>query len=649
MIVYRLFMSRRFGSVHVLLALTLLATTGCKEEQGGVKVADLSFQGVKAVTDKQLKSVLATGESSKLPWGERRYFSREQFEADLKRIEAFYADRGYPDARVKSFDVKLNEKQTSVRITVSIAEGEPVTVERVVLEGFDPLPDDHARTLTTRLPLKEGQPLDRALMQASREAALDELKDHGHPYASVRLSEEPGSAPRRAIVRLRAESGPLAHFGPIEIVGNSSVSDAVIRRQLWYNPGESYEQNKVRESQRRLYGLELFQFANIEPIGLEKKSPEVPTRVTVTEGKHRRVDFSVGYGSEEKARGEIDWRHVNFFGGARTAGVLARYSSLDRGVRLNFNQPYVFSPAYTLTATGQSWFTDEPLYDLTTTGGRVALTRQFRRGGGPVLSGLRPSTTLAFTYVNEWQDYTISDEALNDLTFRDELIALGLDPTGLDDGDPGRGRGQLSSLMIDFGRNTTENLLDARRGYFAALHLEQAGRWMQGDFDYYELTAEGRYYISVGNRAVIAVRARAGSIDAWGPQVQRVPFFKRYFLGGATNLRGWGRYEVAPLSGSGLPIGGHTFMNFSTEVRVPVYGNIGAVLFVDGGNVWTNPWDFNVNDMLYDVGPGLRYKTPIGPLRIDLGYQLNPIEGLIVNGEPQTRRFRLHFSIGHAF
>ena len=608
-----------------------------------MKVADLSFTGVEAISEDQLKSILATAESSSLPWGEKRYFSREQFEADLKRIEAFYADRGYPDARVKSFDVSLSEDQSSVDATVNIAEGEPVRVERVVLEGFDPLPDEHEGTLETRLPLKSGQPLDRAVLQASREAALDELRDHGYPYATVAVSEEPGSQEHQAVVTLHAEPGPVAHFGPIEIVGNSSVSDSIVRRQLWFRPGQLYEQNKLRESQRRLYALELFQFVNVEPVGTDDQSAVVGTRVTVTEGKHRRVNFSVGYGSEEKARAEIDWRHVNWFGNARTAGVFARYSSLDRGVRLNFTQPYFFSRFYSLGLTGQSWYTDELHYDLTTVGGRATLTRHFRRGGGPVIGGLRPATTLAVTYVNEWEDYSISNEALADLSFRDELIALGLDPR------TGVGRGQLSSLMLDVGRSTADSLLDARRGYVASVHLEQAGRWLGGDYDFYEVTTEGRYYHALGNRAVIALRGRAGALNAWGPEEVLVPFFKRYFLGGSTNLRGWGRFEVSPLSGSGLPLGGHSFMNFSTELRFPVAGNFGAVLFLDGGNVWTDPWDFNLDDMRYDVGPGIRYNTPIGPLRVDFAYQLNPIEGLLVNGEPQSRRFRVHFSIGHAF
>jgi outer membrane protein assembly factor BamA len=377
-------------------------------------------------------------------------------------------------------------------------------------------------------------------------------------------------------------------------------------------------------------------------VGGDENDPDrVTTRVTVTEGKHRKVNFGAGYGTEEKVRGEVDWRHVNFFGGARTAGVFARYSSLDRGVRLNFRQPYFFSPRYSFGLTGQSWYSDEPAYKLATTGGRATIAREFNRRRSVL--GARQTTTLALTYANEWEDYSISNEALLDLSFRDELIALGLDPR------TGTGRGQLSALMIDAGRNTTENLLDAKKGYVAILHLESAGQWLGGDYDYREASAEVRFYQSIGRLAVAAVRARAGSINSAGDEEVLVPFFKRYFLGGATNLRGWGRYEVSPLSGAGLPIGGHSFVNFSTELRVPIVGNVGGVLFLDGGNVWTDPWDFNLNDMRYDAGAGLRYSTPIGPVRLDVGWQLNPIPGLLVNGEPQKRSLRAHFSIGQAF
>lgn len=500
----------RFGVIGLLLA----GAVACKEGSG-VKVTAFNFSGNKAVKTAQLKSVLATAASAKLPWGPKRYFSREQFEADLKRIVAFYTDRGYPDARVTSFDVKMNADQTSVKITVNISEGEPVTAERIVLEGFENLPDKHRHTLDQLLPLKAGAPLDRALLQASREAALDELRDHGYPYASVRLSEDPGSSEKKRIVTLRADPGTLAHHGDIEISGNATVGENVIRRQLTFKPGDLFRQSRLQESQRKLYSLELFDFANIQPIGTETKPELIPTRVTVTKSKHKKVNFGVGYGTEEKARVEVDWRHVNAFSGAQTVGVHARYSSLDRGVRLTYKEPYIFSPRWSLGVNGQMWHTDEPLFTLDTRGGRLTFTRQFARGGGPVLGG-RPATALALTYANEHEDYTIAPEALEDHQVRTTLIARGLDPR------TGHSSGQRSALIVDASRNTTDNLLDAKRGYIASVHLEQAGRFIGGSYDYYEATTEARNYQKVGSIAVLAVQARVGSIFASGAQDREI-------------------------------------------------------------------------------------------------------------------------------
>ncbi len=191
-------------SVRALLIVVLLAGVAACKEDTGVKVSRFTIKGNHAVTSGQLKAVLATAASSKIPWGPKRYFSREQFEADLKRIVAFYTDRGYPDARITSFDAKLNDAQDSVAITINVSEGQPITVERIELEGFEALPENHRKTLDTQLPLKVGSPLDRALLQASREAVLDELRDHGYPYASVRLSESPGSGERQRVIAFRA-------------------------------------------------------------------------------------------------------------------------------------------------------------------------------------------------------------------------------------------------------------------------------------------------------------------------------------------------------------------------------------------------------------------------------------------------------------
>jgi len=308
--------SRRLAAAAFLLLLTGLA--GCLPGKGAVKVTAVKITGAKSVKAGQIKSVLVTTASSKLPWGAKRYFTREQFEADLKRVVAFYKDRGYPDAKVKSFDVKMNDAQDAVRVTINVEEGQPAVVERMDFHGFDVLPPAHLNELKGRLPLKVGAPLDRALADASRESALDEVKEHGYPYATVRLTDQPGSRDRSHVLTFDATAGTLARYGDIEITGNSSVSDAVVRRQLTIRPGRRFRLSQLQESQRRLYDLETFGLANIEPEIKEGEQPAVvPIRTVLTEGKHRKVNFGAGYGSEEKARVSADWRHVNFFGGAR--------------------------------------------------------------------------------------------------------------------------------------------------------------------------------------------------------------------------------------------------------------------------------------------------------------------------------------------
>src|SRR6059036_1753193 len=182
-------MRRRIAFLLVLLP---LAAGACKEE-GTIQVHKIAFKGVKAVDTSRLKNALATRESSRLPWGRKNYFDRSRFDADLKRIQAFYADRGYPDARVTGFDVKLNDKQDQVDITVTIAEGEPVKVAAVNFEGFDVIPTAHLDQLKKTIPLKVGAPRDRQLVVTAHEMALNELKDHGFPYAKVSTAEDNGA------------------------------------------------------------------------------------------------------------------------------------------------------------------------------------------------------------------------------------------------------------------------------------------------------------------------------------------------------------------------------------------------------------------------------------------------------------------------
>jgi outer membrane protein assembly complex protein YaeT len=623
-----------------LLAIVLLAAvaTSCRET-GDVQVTSIKFNGATAVKPEELKPLLATQESGFLPWSRKRFFDRAEFDRDVQRIQAFYADRGYPKATVVGVDVQLNDAKDKVAITVEINEGDPMIVEQVIFDGFAPLPTDHLERLQARLPIKEGSPRDQRLILVSHDMAVAELRDHGFPYGGVRMVERPGSADMRVALTVAADTGPEAVFGAITVEGDVSVDEEVIRREVAFNEGDLYQLSRITETQRRLYGLELFQFVNVVPRLPEDRAREVPIVVTVAEGKHRRLQLAGGYGSEEKARGRINWRHVNFGGGARTGEVEAKASSLEQGLRGSFQEPYLFRRGLTLRLSGSTWWADEPVYEYRSSGGRVTLSKDFSRAGVAGERGVR--NVLSATFLQEYEDYTIAPTVLQDRAFRDELIALGLDP------ETGRGTGTVTAFEIDFERNTAAQPLDPRQGYSVSAHLEKAGQFLRGTFDYTELGGEVRGYIPLGSRFVWANRARSATLA--GSSAALIPFYKRYFVGGSSSVRGWGRYQVSPLTPGGQPIGGRTMMEVSTEARFGIRGKLGAVLFVDGGNVWEGPWEVQMNKLRWAAGPGIRYDSPIGPMRFDLGVQLNPIEGLVLEGNPEKRKWRVHFSIGQAF
>jgi outer membrane protein assembly complex protein YaeT len=620
-----------------ILLVSLLAAA-CRET-GELVVSSVDFRGNRAIREDELKAVVATRAGGILPWSRKPRFDRVEFERDIRRIEAYYADRGYPKAKVVNVDVALNEERGSVAIGVEINEGEPIIVEDIGLEGLDGIPPDHRERLRARLPLAPGKPRDQRLVLATHDMVVAELRDHGYPFGTVRVVENEGSTPSTLRLTVAAESGPETTFGPISIEGDVSVDEDVIRRELDFNEGDRYQLSRITESQRRLYGLQLFEFVNLTPRLPEEPAPVVPVVVTVAEGKHRRLQFAAGFGSEERARGRVNWSHVNVDGSAGTLEVEARASKLEQGVRGSILEPYLLMPGLSVRLSGSTWWAREPIYESRSSGGRLVFAKDFSRSG--VGSERSVRNVLTFSLIREYEDYAIAESALEDPTFRDELIALGLDP------DTGQGKGTLSAFDIDVERNTSTQPLNPRQGYSVSAHVESAGSLLGGSFHYNEILGEVRKYFELTPRFVWANRARAGTLA--GSASAEIPYYKRYFVGGSSSVRGWGRYQVSPLSPDGLPIGGRTMMEVSTEARFGIRGKLNGVLFVDGGNSWLEPFSVQLKSLRWAVGPGLRYDTPIGPVRVDLGIQLTPIDGLVIEGTPEKRKWRVHFSIGQAF
>jgi outer membrane protein assembly complex protein YaeT len=621
-----------------LLILGIAIGGAACHEESGVTVKSLTFKGNSAFDSARLKAVLATRQSGWLPWSAKNYFDRAEFDTDLRRLQAFYVDRGYPNARVAGVDVDLNKTRDAVDLTINIDEGKPVLVDAVHFEGFNDLPSEVRQALND-MPLKAGQPHDRELVRASRDLGARLLRDNGYAHVAVEVVERPAAEANHLLVTLQATPGPKCYFGEIALTGLESVSENIVRRELTFLPGDLYRESDITRSQQRLTALELFQFAHIDPRGQDPAATEIPVRVTVAEGPPRRLKLGAGYGSEERVRGSLEWKHLNLFGGAQQMTAEAKWSSIERGLRVSFIEPYIIRRGLSLNLSATSWHTSQLTYETGTYGGRATLTFHSDRG----LAGPREPVhrEIRFAYIHEYLRYGITAQSLKDLSLREERIALGLDP------DTGRSSGTLAGFDLDVDRVAVDDALNPHRGTITSVHFEDAARSLGGSYRFAEVLGEARAFVPIGKTVVLANRIRVGTLMA--RNLTDMPFSERYFLGGSTSVRGWGRFQISPLDVNGLPIGGRSMAEMSSEVRFPIRGRVSGVMFVDAGNVWSESRTFRLGDLRYAAGPGLRYLTPIGAIRGDLGFQLNRIPGLVINGNPEARRWRVHFSIGQSF
>lgn len=624
-------MTGRGAALRLVVLVCCLAAAACLDENA-IRVAALHFDGNTTFADAQLRGVIQTKKGAGWPWSRWRPFDESIFERDLDRLRAFYRDRGFDDAIVRADEVLLAEDRKTVRIRIGIDEGTPRLVTSVVIEGIEGLPvelADRLRALDTGVE----QPRDIATLALLRDRGLGLLRDNGYPHASLEIVEEDGAAPRTVAVRVRIVTGPETRFGDLQLNGLQRTKSVVVRRALTFKTGELYRESEVLKSQRRLNQFAAFEFAHIAPVVADKDAmaPVLPMVVTLAEAKPHRFEIGVGYGTEDRLRGSFEWRNVNFFGNGSSWVGNAKYSAVLRGAGFGYDHPYLLRTGGTLAVDAGAWWTNETIFTSRSAGGRVTISHQF---------GARSEFNARTRYRNEFLVYQVRPAALADLSLVEERISLGLDPV------TGRGDGNVGGLELAVDRTAVDNLLDPTKGTAVAVSVEHVAPWLGSSFRYDEIGAEVRGYLPVGSRLSLAGKARYGTLSS--ASSGSVPFSERFFLGGSTNLRGWGRYQVSPTSEEGLPIGGRSFVDTAAEVRLKVGGGFGLVAFLDAGNVSTESWDTGGN-LRKAVGAGLRYQTLIGVVRGDFGYQLDPIEGLRIEGQPQKRRWRIHFSIGHAF
>ena len=612
------------------------ARPACAQEaKRDVKVKSVDFEGNQTFPASALKTVIQTREASWWPWSRFQPFDQRRVDADVLRLRAFYQDRGFADVSVRLGDPAVSTDGSAISIQFVIAEGAPVLIRALTIEGLDTLQAPIAEEARGFV-VKAGDRRDNAALLTARNYVSGVLRENGYPHVKVEIQER--DSVDLAIV---VTPGPETRFGPLTMNGLESMKQVVVHRAVTFNEGDLYRESEVNRSLRRLASLQALEFVNLVPeaTARETRAPVLPMVVTLAEGKRHRFEVGVGYGTEDRFRSSFEWRNVNFFGNASQLVFNAKYSRLLRGAGFGYDHPYLLPTGGTLTAQAGSWWTYEPTFHSRTAGGRFGIRHEFgrlRRAGVAAASGWDATVT----YRNERLVYEVTPDALADLGSVEQRIALGLDPV------TGRGDGTAAGVSIDLSHRELDVASNPRRGSVLALRFAHVAPWLGGTFKFDEVSVDLRGYRPLG-AAVGAVRLRAATLPS--RDASRIPYSERYFLGGASSVRGWGRYQIGPTNENGLPIGGRTLIEGNAELRFAISGSWGAATFVDAGQVGDDSWSVSLRDLRYSVGAGLRYNSLVGVARADVAYQLNPIPGLRVAGRELTRRWRLHLSIGHAF
>jgi outer membrane protein assembly complex protein YaeT len=407
----------------------------------------------------------------------------------------------------------------------------------------------------------------------------------------------------------------LCYFGDVSLKGERETPDYLIRRKLAFKKGEIFSLAKLYESQRGLYGLDLFRSVTLTPEEVPETERYIPITVEVMESKKRSLKVGLGYGDEDQLRARLGLRWRNLAGGGRLLDLDTKYSSLETRVMGTFLNPQFWSSFWDLSLQA-GWITrDFPGFN-----DRAFFTQtRFERD---LPWGLR-------FYVGHGLEFA------RPFNIPTETLLLLRETTGK----------TFTSSMLQTGlrQDKTDNPVDPTKGWIFFANGDLATDFFGSNLQFGRMVLEGRKYQRLGKTGVVlAGRLKFGIIEPI-QDTEEIPIFKRFFAGGASSVRGYRLDRLGPRNPSGEPIGGEAVIEGGIEARIPIYKEFRGVAFFDFGNVYFKSRDIDIGQLKYSAGFGVRYSTPIGPVGVDVGFPLNRID------PSRDPSYRIHFTIGQAF
>ncbi len=605
------------------------------------RVASVKVAGNHHISDKDLAGQIMV---QKAHFMSRGKFSQQLVGDTVNNLEAYYHDHGFLDVTVTP---KTVDHEPDIDVTFQIDEGAETTVAAVNVEGNRT--QSVSKLAPQGLALRPGVPFSQSAIHKDRNRIVASYLDLGYPNASFRATATHAGDTHRMTVTYQIDEGPHVNVAAVEYVGNSHTRLSLIERSVNVKSGVPLSEGTLLASESKLYDLGIFDWADVSPRnppGAQTASEDVLVRVH--EAKRNAITYGVGFESTPRTgsfssgvlilpglptvglpknftvlektiispQGSIEYSRLNMRGKAETASVSILASTLDQKLALSYSDPHFEGTNWkSLLSLSAERTTQNPLFTARLGEASFQLSRALNATG---------NKRLQFQY--DFQRTTLTHLMILDFVpVEDQNI-------------------HLSTFSASFVNDTRDKALDAHSGVFQTVNLSFSPTFFGSSDNVGRFFGQTAFYKQVKPWMVWANNFRLGLVTSWAGS--HVPFSERFFSGGADSLRGF------PLNGAGtqvtaylctmaddlasctakvnVPMGGHQLFIFNSEGRfpLPIYHNLGGVIFYDGGNVYEGiGLSRFFSGYSNSVGIGLRYFTPVGPIRLDIGRNLNPVSG----------------------
>lgn len=571
-------------------------------------VKAVNFTGNASISSPDLLSGMDTRPSRLF---RKKKFSPSLLNADIDAIAYLYRDRGFLGIQVKAGELIRDRSSRRVTVNIVIDEGQPTFIDSVAIEGHTVFGDTEIMRFIQARPLA---PYSTIRLSYDQQLIREAMAARGYPFCAVGRTDRVDSIAHLASVAFHIDQGPLALAGPLEVNGARRLRQVIIKRGLTFHKGDTLTTGQIRLSVQRMLETGMFKYVHLEtPMADSSRQRRMagpislPVLIHIEEADFYRVQGGIGYGTFEKVRLSLQTSYGNVLGLGNTIGLVGKYTQLLQSLHLRYTAPWIFL----LPPTAEAEVYGEHHNEVTFTGDLKGLTLSIF-GKTPGNFGYRVFTSF------EW---------VNGVVVQSKLSRLSRMIHGNNTQSFGAG------LTVDL----RDNIFDPAKGLFVTSDAELAGLIGTGTNHFYKFMLDVRGYFHVAHFLNAASAAAAGYVKGYGVDKAVVPP-QELFYAGSERIRPVRGY--AP-GGVGDAVGGRLALVLNIlEFRFTASNWLKIAGFADAGYVWTSMSQFSVKDLRWTAGPGIRIRTPVGMLSMDVGIRLNG---------PTRGKTGLSVSIGEPF